>query len=392
MRICVVTQQIGKIYSGPGVHSRNLVMHLLEDGHEVVVLSLKDQWFQDIDLPGKSLYKFIGIDRPLFPKNQARWFLLSIIFNQVLRRIEREKPFDVIHFTDVRDGFLCKSQAPRIGNVNDTYSADLQPISYYHKNYFDWISRWGYYRISHLFEQLFLGKYDAVIANSNFTAETIRFKYPRVRSKVFRIYKSIDRSQFQDVLEERSRKPDVRRNKILVIGSNLQRKGIRYLIDAASIIKDDQPSLEYIIVGNDPTIPKLKELCRIREVHNLFSFVGYQDHNQIKKLFSDACIFVLPALTEALGIVILEAMASGVPVIASNTGGIPEIVKHGVNGLLVEPENGPDLACKITELLQNSDRQREFVKGGLETLTSFTIEEMLARTYDLYQSISNTRS
>jgi glycosyltransferase involved in cell wall biosynthesis len=373
---------MGKVLSGPGIYARNIVDELTHDGHYVIVVSLKDQEPKE---HGK--YRFVGVDRPRFANNQARWLALSQSFARALWSLEQELKFDLIHFTDARDAFFCRTHAPRIGNVNDTYSYDIKPIIYYCKNYYDGLVRWCYYQFTHFFERMCLPKLDLVIANSQYTTRIIKKNYPEISSKVFLIYKSIHASHFQEILNIRRQDQNRQRNQILLIGSNLQRKGIRYLINAAPAIISEFPGMRFMIAGGDPAIPRLVQLSRQVCGGDYFNFLGNQDRESINQLYSDACIFVLPALVEALGIVLLEAMASGVPVIGTNTGGIPEIISNDLNGKLVPSENSAALSEAIVSVIKDKDLQANFIQAGLKTAKEFSVRKMMSETYAVYDHI-----
>lgn len=382
MRICVVTQQLGRVYSGPGIHARNLIENLVKDGHEVVVVSQKHQ------KPDKPLgYQFFGVERPFLINYQARWIFLSFQFNKVIRYLERNFPFDLIHFTDARDSYFCRSRAKKIVNINDTYSAQLFPLAHYIKNYHDWLARWVYYRFVHMVEKEYLKNADAVIANSDFTANTVRDAYPSISSKLFRVYKSINAAEYRDILQARKEAGKPSSHQILLVGSNLQRKGIRYLIGAAPEIIQHLKYVQFVVAGGDPSIPKLIRECRAIRLQDHFLFLGNQTREQLNHLYANSTTFTLPSITEALGIVLLEAMACGIPVIGSQVGGIPEIIKDGVNGLLVPACDSSSLAKAVIQLVQNPNLQDRFIQAGLETVEKFSVENMMEETYHVYQLV-----
>ena len=100
-------------------------------------------------------------------------------------------------------------------------------------------------------------------------------------------------------------------------------------------------------------------------------------------------IFVLPALTEAFGVVILEAMASELAVIASNVGGIPEIIKNGVNGILINPESPADLAKELIRLIQNDKLRSDLIEQSRNDVKQFDVSHMMEKTYQQYKDLIN---
>ena len=167
----------------------------------------------------------------------------------------------------------------------------------------------------------------------------------------------------------------------------MQRKGLPAIIRAAQKVILTIPEIEFWVVGSDPAEVKMKQLCDDIGVRGHFKFWGWKSQSELLPFYRDADIFVLPSTTEAFGVVFLEAMASGLPVIGTDVGGIPEIIRDGQNGLLVPP-NQPDLlANAIIELLSNRDLYLRMQKMGAETVLSFTVEKMMRCTYQVYAAV-----
>lgn len=154
---------------------------------------------------------------------------------------------------------------------------------------------------------------------------------------------------------------------VIYVGRLDKEKGIEYLIKAARKI----PAEIYILGGGDfkETLEKMVKELKLTNVH----FVGYLNKDSIKELrefYQRADVAVVPStVKEALGLVILEAMACGTPVVASNIGGIPNIVKDGKTGFLVRPRASDDIAEKVNKILENeklradmSERSRKLIE------------------------------
>lgn len=384
LHICIVTQQYGKITSGPGVHARLLVESLLKDGHRITLIAPHTQ---QPDL--EQGFTFIPVPDPILSGNQARWIALALSFARTLRALQKSDPPDLIHFTDAREAFFTRTSIPTIGNINDTYAAELLSPADYRQNYEDWFARWVYYRFVHLTEIWNLPRLQAVIANSQFTARVVQQQYPRAARNLFQCYKAIPAEYFTPALQLRQSNPKGGAPVVLYVGTNMQRKGVPDLIRAAPAIVDSVPDVLFWLVGLDPAIPALQSLARQLNVANHFYFLGWKSRTELIKLYARATIFAMPSLTEALGIALLEAMAAGVPVISTRVGGIPEIITDGVNGRLVPPRNPPILAAAIIELLQNSALQSQFRQAALDTLPRFSVQAMMQCTTAIYEHILN---
>lgn len=383
MRICIVSQQLKNVYSGVGLHTRLLIDDLISKGHDLTVI------IPEKEKPlGHIPYEIKTIIPPRFLSSQARWIELSPRFSKVLHRIEKEVKYDLIHFTDFRDSLLCNTATPIIANVNDTYSADLKSIAYYREHYFDWFQRWLYYKVAHFIEGRKLPKLDAIIANSQFTFGIIKKEYNVDEKKLFKCYKAVNVSRYFDLAKDRLNRPKFNKEKeILFVGGNMQRKGILDLIKAAPIIKKRFPDIKFNIAGNDKYIVKYKRLCKELGVLDNFVFLGWVPQEDLLRLYESASCFVMPSLTEALGVVYLEAMAAAVPVVGTSVGGIPEIIKDNENGLLV-PINSPMvLAEAAIKILSNDDFSKFLAINGIQTVKNFTVDKMMTCVEEIYQAI-----
>lgn len=386
MRICIVSQQLKNVYSGVGLHTRLLVDDLVSKGHSLTAI------VPEKEKPlGNLPYEIMTIASPKHGNSQARWMELSPRFSKVLSEVEEETRFDLIHFTDFRDSLFCKTISPRIANVNDTYTAELFDILYYCKHYFDWFQRWGYYKIAHHLESRRILKLNAIIANSQFTYDVIRNKYGVEEKNLFKCYKAVNIPRYSDLAKNRLNRPKFNKeNQILFVGGNMQRKGILDLIKAAPIIQRKIPTIRFNIAGEDNYIAKYKQLCKELGVLNNFAFLGWVSQEDLLSLYESASCFIMPSLTEALGVVFLEAMAAAVPVIGTNVGGISEVINDGENGILV-PVNTPEaIAGAAIKILLDEDYSKNLAISGLETVKRFSIEKMMACVEGIYQTVLST--
>ncbi len=379
MNICIVTQQIGRVFSGPGLYAFNLARHLAADGHILSVIAPEDQ------RPATSLgCEFIAVPPTrLFPSNQARWLTLSLSFRRALSNLEKTTHLDLVHFTDAREAFFCRTDAPMVGNINDTYSAEIANRGYFRLHYQDWLVRWLYYQFNHLCEAWVLPRFNAVLANSQYTTQTVSRHYPAVAPRLHLVYKSVEAGAYLPTLELRQSLPP-HPPRVLCVGGNMQRKGVPDLVRAARQVRSIFPNCEFWLVGNDPHIPYLKTLAQDMGVADHFFFLGWKSQLELATIYAQADVFAMPSLTEAFGVVFLEAMAAGLPVIGSSTGGIPEIICDGKNGLLVPPSSPALLADALIHILGDKSLQGLFRTAGLETVRQFSVERMIAATYQVY--------
>jgi len=201
------------------------------------------------------------------------------------------------------------------------------------------------------------------------------------------IYNGIDLSGFNSI--EPRLKKDFRLAGSPIIGivaRLVPEKGYVYALKAQAIVLKEFPEAQMVIVGDGPLRNKLEDMARELGIAGNVVFLGYQDH--VESLIAGFDAFVLPSISEGMGLSLLEAMALGKPVVATEVGGIPEVVKKGVNGLLVPPEDEGSLAKAITNIL--SSRQMAFSLGQAARSTvfeKFSARTMAEKTMEIYDKI-----
>lgn len=177
--------------------------------------------------------------------------------------------------------------------------------------------------------------------------------------------------------------------KIIVgVARLIPRKGIDYLIRATAKVAQHLPNLRLLIIGDGIQRAELEKLILQVELAAKAQILGIVSHDQVPQYFSMADVFVIPSLYEPLGIVTIEAMACGVPVIGTEVDGIPDVIEDGKNGILVPPGDDEQLAEAIMKLLRDEDTRNRFAQEGLETVKQkFLWEIVLMRITDVYSNL-----
>ncbi|MBI2664913.1 glycosyltransferase [Candidatus Woesearchaeota archaeon] len=157
---------------------------------------------------------------------------------------------------------------------------------------------------------------------------------------------------------------------IFTVGRMAEKKGFKYLIAAMPKILKKLPKAKLVLIGDGPERPGLEQLTKELKLENNVLFAGKVTHKELENWYPTADVFVLPSIvtkegdTEGLGVVFLEAIASGTPVIGSNVGGIPDIIMHEKTGLLV-PEKAPDeLADAIVRVLSDKKLNKKLTENA----------------------------
>ncbi|HSX40475.1 MAG TPA: glycosyltransferase family 4 protein [Candidatus Saccharimonadales bacterium] len=183
----------------------------------------------------------------------------------------------------------------------------------------------------------------------------------------------------------------VGKKEILYVGRLIERKGVMYLLDAFEIVqKTTQVTLH--IVGEGTYYDRLKNEIKKRHLEKKVFLYGRISEQELKKRYVAASVFVLPAITdrwgetEGLGVVLLEAMNFGKPVVASRVGGITDIVEDNVNGLLVTQKDTNSLAKAIKKILENEALRKKLTTNARKTLEEkFSWKAIIDATEKLYE-------
>jgi glycosyltransferase involved in cell wall biosynthesis len=238
---------------------------------------------------------------------------------------------------------------------------------------------------------------DRITVNSSYTKKQLEAIVPAASAKVSVIPMGINPQKFGRTGSSELRRKYNASHIILSVGRLIDIKGTIYLIRALPKILSYHPRTVLLIAGDGPEKEKIyRESMALGLEKNVF-FLGFVRRTEVPILFGDSDIFVIPSIdiaghTEAQGIVVLEAMASGCPIIGSNVGGIPDMVRDGVNGFLVPEKDHLAIADAINRLLANPLLQEKFRRNGLLTVhESFTWEKIGARFLELFSDIVRER-
>jgi glycosyltransferase involved in cell wall biosynthesis len=172
---------------------------------------------------------------------------------------------------------------------------------------------------------------------------------------------------------------------ILSVGRLLKWKGHEYAVRALEHLRNEK-EIHWLIAGNGPQRNFLHSLASELGVTDSLHLLGHRD--DVPRLMSAADILVHPSTSEAFGIVVIEAMMQGTPVVGSRAGAMPEVIDHGETGYLVEPADGEAISCAVHRYLQDPRKQMKMQNAARkEYLQDYTLEEMICNTIKVYQNI-----
>ena len=166
-------------------------------------------------------------------------------------------------------------------------------------------------------------------------------------------------------------------------------KGVEYFLEAAAMVARNFPDVRFLVVGDGAKRKELEAHAATLGLSPRVTFTGFR--TDVPDLLREAAISVLPSLSEGLSNSLLESMASGVPVVAGRVGGNPEIVEHGVSGLLVPPRDSAALAAAMGQLLRNPELAARFGEAGKRRVADlFSMERSVGEVERLYERLVGT--
>ncbi|OPX86283.1 MAG: 1,4-alpha-glucan branching enzyme [Pelotomaculum sp. PtaB.Bin104] len=171
---------------------------------------------------------------------------------------------------------------------------------------------------------------------------------------------------------------------ILYFGRLVREKGVQTLIQAMPLILGECPDAKLVIIGQGPALPELESLTADLDLGHKILFTGYLSDEERNHLLGLAAVAVFPSLYEPFGIVALEAMAAGIPVVVSDVGGLGDIVRHGHNGLKMYPGDVTSLGSQVLEIIKNKDFARALADTATKEIGRFDWCHIAGQTIEVY--------
>ncbi|MHB8711794.1 MAG: glycosyltransferase family 4 protein [Trichloromonadaceae bacterium] len=217
-------------------------------------------------------------------------------------------------------------------------------------------------------------------------------KYEKISKKrLVLIENGVDRTKFKYTKKKEQLKKIIGISSDSIVLGVITRlesvKGVDYLIKAMPNVIQNYPNAHLLVVGDGGEMKKLKaEVFNLNICHNV-TFLGFR--NDIPDILNILDIYILPSISEGLPMGLLEAMAVGCPIIASRVGGVPEILKHKDNALLVEPGRSEELATSIKQLIKSpSLRKRLSAKVSEDFDEKYSVKQMVDKYQELFSKAS----
>jgi glycosyltransferase involved in cell wall biosynthesis len=230
-----------------------------------------------------------------------------------------------------------------------------------------------------------------VVACSNYMRQQVKDLFGSPWDKIWVIPNGVEPQKFNfnfDSLEFRRNYAEDNEKIIFYVGRHVFEKGIHLLVEAARGIVKSYNNSKFVIAGTGPMTEELKNRVRDMGIEKKVLFVGYMNDEDRDKLYKVADVAVFPSLYEPFGIVALEAMAAGCPVVVSNTGGLGEIIEHKVNGLKSINGSSESITDNVSQLLYDNDLANILKENALKTVyEKYTWNKVAELTVEMYELV-----
>ena len=296
---------------------------------------------------------------------------LDLNFFRQVRTIMRDEKPDLIHLHSRRGADVLGGLAAKLENIPCVLSRRVDNVENV------WIIKLKY------------GLYNHVISISE-GIKKVLLSQGVPANKITCVHSAVDAGHYQnpasreDFLNEFAIPRDT--FCIGVVAQLIQRKGHRYLLQVLPELIEKNPQLQVLIFGKGPLSDSLKEQVDKSKLQQHVTFTGFR--NDLEKWLGCLDLIVHPADIEGLGVSLLQAAAAGVPIVASRAGGMPEIVHHEENGLLIEPGDTTALSHAIQRIIDDEELRKSMQLAGPKLVNNhFSLSNMVQGNLQIYRQV-----
>ncbi|UZO79266.1 glycosyltransferase family 4 protein [Aquimarina sp. ERC-38] len=384
MRICFVSRRYFPAISGMSIYAQNLTKHLAELGHEVVMISQYredkegvyiygggpppvENWMKTYGL--RSLGEEVtGQDEPADFERDMKEMIDTAL------KLHQEEPFDLVHAQYMYPTGLAALEISKqldIPNVVSIQGGDGHWVGTCCSTH------------KHAIDAVLQHAMSLIIGCDSFAREVSeRHDIPIDRFTI--ISGAVDLDRFTTVAKD----PDRKRNKLLYHGRVDSRKGALDLVYACDILRKRNIDFHLTISGIGPDLDASRELVEKLKMNDQVSFLGRVGYSEVNKVYQDQDIFVSPSYAEGFSNTILEAMATKLPIVATEVVGIQDCLEHNVNALLCQPGNHKALADCIEKLLKDHQLQdRLLERAYTDVMEKYSWKVVVKKVEKEYQRV-----
>jgi len=370
--VALATVQYEGVLSGPGTFAR-----YVESCNENLDLTILSRDISEPD-PQHRRVEFASLEG--WPGGQ---FVRSYVYHQAVSAAHEFRQFDLVWYnTSPKTGFfsaVTNFDVPVVLMIND-YNNAISRYPFGSRGLFG-VKQSVVRPIWRIFEKWALHACDAVVVNSRFMKRIIREWYGLSEEKLFLLYKAVDADFFTFKSSISFELP----LNVLFIKHDYIRGGLEELVAALSQLS---VQTELTIAGpGRHKIADIREIVQTRNYQGNVNFLGRVDRERVRDLFQSHDLFCVPSRAEALGVVFLEALASGTPAVGTRIGGIPEVLDEGKAGWMASPRDVNSLRRTLEEVVRNAESRKERVRHGRDYVEQFSVDRMVRRMRRIVQEI-----
>lgn len=386
MRILMLSWEFPpKNVGGLSNHVYNISKSLSKCGHEVHVITCEES-----TAPVEESLEGIFIHRvapyKIETEDFTKWVmhLNFAIVEEAIRIIGKTGKFDIIHAHDWLSAYAAKVlkwsfNIPMVSTIHATEYGRNNGIKTDMQRYIssvEWMLTYESWK---------------VIVCSNYMRQQVSDLFKIPWEKIWVIPNGVNAECFETKFDAQSFRREYAEDEekiVLYVGRHVFEKGIHLLIEAAPEILKEYGNAKFVIAGQGPMTEELKERVRNLGIGNKVLFAGYIDEESKNNLYKVSNVAVFPSLYEPFGIVALEAMAGGCPTVVSDTGGLSEIINHGVNGMKFISGLAQSLKDNILEVLNNEVLAETLKKNAMNTVKEkYAWEQIATLTNEMYDYV-----
>jgi len=372
--------------SGSGVYTKNIAQRLIDKGHQVKAVVVDNEINNNYQFPIETI---IDYNFPCFtthPKSNNQFYKLTRqemndYLNEFIKVIKTESEKfepDIIHCQHLWVAPYAALQTD-IPYVITAHGTDIK----------------GYKKDKRYRQIALKGAAGAekIITISDQVNQDVKKYYFIEDNKLIKILNGVDDTLFKPLEIDRLKLiqkylPNIKENPkhlITFVGKLTDFKGVDLLIKAAQKYEKEFPGIMTLIIGHGELLDKLKKQAEKLNLKNLY-FLGNLPQNELPAFYSSADLSIVPSRVEPFGLVAVEALACGTPVIASKAGGLPDFINQEV-GRLFRMNDADDLAKKIILALKNNDKEKKGETAAKYALDKFSWARVINEVLSVYNSV-----
>jgi glycosyltransferase involved in cell wall biosynthesis len=364
-KVCFISPEYLPLSGGTGAYVYYLSNELMKHGYSVCIVTGYSQ-AGDIRINEKFSVFFLKTSKTPIVKS----FMFAGSSLRKLNSLRDSVHVDIMHANlPLVPNFAVPPNFGKtlISTVHSTWKGEAEairgePYSRLNPNEkfmvsFNWFLR--------IFEESMLKRSNKIIAVSDFTRRELLQYYKVKENKIRVIHNGVDTTKFQPASDKRKAKQELGFNPddiaILSVGRLYARKGLFTLIESMPAVVHRFPHAKFIISGKGQSneMKKLVAHAQKLNVTDNIVFTGYYPDRKLPRLYQAADVFAFSTFYENLPFAVLEALSTGLPVVTTNVGGIPEMIEDGKNGFLVQPFNSHELSDRILYYLEHPNAASE---------------------------------